>query len=135
MQTATIAALLTLTLVTTALAEDQTTSDLAKFRAAYTSGDGLSYVVINDAKGEHVYRYGDASRLAAKKNPRGYVLFTCNAPHVFIPDDERDRAALAKAAVVKADDQRFAELAAKCLASCHNPLVKSAIVKNRRSSQ
>ena len=135
MQTSTIAALLTLTLVTTALAEDQTTSDLAKFRAAYTSGDGLSYVVINDAKGEHVYRYGDASRLAAKKNPRGYVLFTCNAPHVFIPDDEIDRAALAKAAVVKADDQRFAELDAKYLASCHNPLVKSAIVKNRRSSQ
>jgi hypothetical protein len=132
MQTSTIAALFTLTLVT-ALAEE--TSDLAKFRAAYTSGDGLSYVVINDTKGEHVYRYGDASRLAAKKNPRGYVLFTCNAPHVFIPDDERDGAALAKAAVVKADDQRFAELDAKYLASCHNPLVKSAIVKNRRSSQ
>jgi hypothetical protein len=42
MQTSTIAALFTLTLVTAALAEDQTTSDLAKFRAAYTSGDGLS---------------------------------------------------------------------------------------------
>ena len=135
MQTSTIAALFTLTLVTMALAEDQTTSDLAKFRAAYTSGDGLSYVVINDAKGEHVYRYGDASRLAAKKNPRGYVLFTCNAPHVFIPDDEIDGAVLAKAAVVKADDQQFSELDAKYLASCHNPLVKSAITKNRRSSQ
>jgi hypothetical protein len=90
MQTSTIAAFFTLTLVTTALAEDQTTSDLAKFRAAYTSGDGLSYVVINDAKGEHVYRYGDASRLAAKKNPRGYELFTCNAPDVFISDDETE---------------------------------------------
>jgi hypothetical protein len=41
---------------------------------------------------------------------------------------------LAKATVVTADDQRFAELDAKYLASCHNPLVKSAIVKNRRSS-
>ncbi len=41
--------------------------DLAQFRAAYTSGDGLAYVVINDEKGDHIYRYGDASRLAAKK--------------------------------------------------------------------
>jgi hypothetical protein len=65
---------------------DQTTSDPAKFRAAYTSGDRLSYVV-------------------------------------FIPEDERDRAALAKAMVVKAGDPRFAELDAKYLASRHNPLV------------
>jgi predicted outer membrane protein len=42
MQTSTIAALFALTLVATASAEDQTTSDMAKFRAAYTSGDGLS---------------------------------------------------------------------------------------------
>ena len=52
--------------------------DLAKFRAAYTSGDGIAYVVINDEKGERIYRYGDASRLTAKKDTRGYMLFTCS---------------------------------------------------------
>ena len=50
--------------------------DLAKFRAAYTSGDGLAYVVINNEKGEQVYRYGDASRITAKRDTRGYMLFT-----------------------------------------------------------
>jgi hypothetical protein len=59
--------------------------DLAQFRAAYTSAGGLAYVVINDAKGDHIYRYGDASRMAAKKSPRGYMVFTCNAPRVLIP--------------------------------------------------
>src|SRR6476661_10235908 len=71
--------------------------DLAQFRAAYTSGDGLAYVVINDDKGEHIYRYGDASRLTAKKDTRGYMLFTCNAPHVFVQKNPADKAALAKA--------------------------------------
>jgi hypothetical protein len=47
--------------------------DLAKFRSAYTSGDGIAYVVIKDDKGEHIYRYGDASRLTAKRDTRGYV--------------------------------------------------------------
>ena len=42
--------------------------DLAKFRAAYTSGDGISYVVINDAQGERIYRYGDAAWLTAKRD-------------------------------------------------------------------
>jgi hypothetical protein len=59
------------------------------------------------------------------------MLFTCNAPHVFIPEDERDRAALAKAKVLKAGDPRFAEPDAKYLASCHNPRVNSTIAKNR----
>jgi hypothetical protein len=109
----------------------QTTSDpdLAKFRDAYTSGDGLAYVVIRDDKGERVYRYGDASRLTAKKDQRGYMLFTCAAPHVFLTQKPEDKAALQKAEVVKSGDPRFAELDGKYLADCRNPLVKSAIPK------
>jgi hypothetical protein len=111
------------------MAAEQSTVDpeLVQFRAAYTSGEGLAYVVINDDKGEHIYRYGDASRLTAKKDTRGYMLFTCNAPHVFAQQIPEDKAALAKATVVKPGDPRFAELDAKYLSGCHNPLVKSAI--------
>jgi hypothetical protein len=108
-------------------------ADLAQFRAAYTSGDGLAYVVINDDKGEHIYRYGDVSRLTAKKEARGYMLFTCNAPHVFIPQKAEDKAALSKASVVKLGDPRFSELDAKYLSGCHNPLVKSAIPKGDKA--
>jgi hypothetical protein len=104
---------------------------LAQFRAAYTSGDGISYVVIPDEKGERVYRYGDASRLTAKKDPRGYMLFTCAAPHVFVQEKAEDKAALLKAKVVKADDPGFADLDAKYIANCKNPLVKSAIPKKK----
>ena len=119
-----------------ALAADQAAvdPDLAQFRAAYTSGDGLAYVVINDDKGEHIYRYGDASRLTAKKDTRGYMLFTCSAPHVFIPQKAEDKAALSKAVIVKPGDARFGELDSKYLADCHNPFVKSAI-PNRQSSR
>ena len=109
--------------------------DLAQFRAAYTSGEGLAYVVTNDEKGEHIYRYGDASRSTALKSTRGYMLFTCNAPHVFIPENAADKAALVKASVVKAGDPQFLELDAKYLSDCHNPLVKSAVPKARQSSQ
>jgi len=117
-----------------ALAVEQTADpDLARFRAAYTSGQGLTYVVINDGKGEHIYRYGDASRLTAKKDTRGYMLFTCNSPHVFLPEKADDKAALLKAVVVQAGDSRFAELDAKYLSGCHNPLVKSAIPRGKQS--
>lgn len=117
-----------------ALAVEQSADpDLARFRAAYTSGQGLSYVVINDDKGEHIYRYGDASRLTAKKDTRGYMLFTCNSPHVFLPEKADDKAALLKAVVVQAGDPRFAELDAKYLSGCHNPLVKSAVPKGKQS--
>jgi hypothetical protein len=105
----------------------------AQFRAAYTSDDGLAYVVINDDKGEHVYRYGDVSRLSAKKDARGYMLFTRNAPHVLVPQQAEDKAALSKATVVKLGDPRFAELDAKYLSGCHNPLVKSATPKGNKS--
>ena len=81
--------------------------DLAKFRSAYTSGDGIAYVVINDEKGERIYRYGDASRLTAKKDTRGYMLFTCASPHVFVPQKPEDKTALMKADVVKAGELRF----------------------------
>jgi hypothetical protein len=118
------------------LAADQPAvdADLMQFRAAYTSGDGLAYVVINDEKGEHIYRYGDASRVTAKKDTRGYMLFTCNSPHVFMPLKAEDKAALSKAVVVKPGDPRFGELDAKYLADCHNPFVKSAI-PNKQSSR
>lgn len=110
------------------------TSDAAleQFRTAYTSGKGLSYVVVNDEKGERVYRYGDASREAAKKDKRGFMLFTCNTPRVFISDSVKDRAALATAKVVKADEPGFADLDAKYLKGCRNPFVKSAIPKGKQ---
>lgn len=111
----------------------QADPDLAKFRSAYTSGDGIAYVVIKDDKGEHIYRYGDASRLTAKRDTRGYVLFTCAAPHVFVVQKPEDKTALMKAEVVKAGEPRFAELDTKYVSSCRNPLVKSAIPKARHS--
>ena len=107
--------------------QSATDPELAAFRNAYTSGDGLAYVVINDEKGERIYRYGDASRLTAKKDTRGYMLFTCASPHVFIPQKPEDKAALMKAKVVKAGEPEFAAFDAKYLAGCRNPLVKSAI--------
>ena len=113
----------------TAFAQQSGDSDLARFCSEYTSGEGLAYVVINDQKGEHVYRYGDASRLTAKKDSRGYMLFTCAAPHIFLSEKSEDKAALEKAQVVKAGDPRFAELDSKYLAGCNNPFVKSAIPK------
>ena len=107
--------------------------DLAKFRAAYTSGEGIAYVVVNDEKGERIYRYGDASRLTAKKDTRGYMLFTCASPHVFVPQKPEDKTALMKAEVVRAGEPRFAELDNKYVSNCRNPLVKSAIPKGKQS--
>ena len=128
------ATLITGLLTTAALAVEQTADpDLARFRTAYTSGQGLTYVVINDGKGEHIYRYGDASRLTAKKDTRGYMLFTCNSPHVFLPENAEDKVALRSAVVVQAGDPRFAELDAKYLSGCHNPLVKSAMPRGKQS--
>lgn len=101
--------------------------ELAQFRAAYTSGSGLAYVVVPEKDGEKIYRYGDASRETAKKDTRGFMLFTCNSPHVFVVQDPKSKDALLKAKVVKAGENRFAELDGKYLAGCKNPLVKSAI--------
>ena len=103
--------------------------ELAPFRTAYTTGDGLTYVVITDEKGEYLYRYGDASRLAAKKDERGYMLFTCLAPHVFLPDNAADKSQLLKAKVVKQSDPEFSALDAKYISGCKNPFVKSALPK------
>jgi hypothetical protein len=105
--------------------------DLAQFRQAYTTGSGLAYVVIKDDKGEKVYRYGDASRQAAQKDTRGYVLFTCNSPHVFVVQNPPDKTALLKARVVKIGEPEFADLDGKYLGSCKNPLVKSALPKTK----
>src|SRR5215475_15906988 len=104
-------------------------SDLGQFRQAYTTGAGLAYVVVKDDKGEKVYRYGDASRQAAQKDTRGYMLFTCNSPHVFVVQNPPDKAALLKARVVKIGEPEFAQLDGKYLTNCKNPLVKSALPK------
>lgn len=121
--------LIVLPLATGAALAQQPASDpeLANFRNAYTTGDGLAYVVVPEEKGEKIYRYGDASRQAAKKDPRGYMLFTCNLPHVFVMQDPKAKAALLKAKVVKANEPGFADLDSKYITGCKNPLVKSAI--------
>ena len=129
-KTAILAAIALPLIATPALAADPDPA-LAQFRAAYTAGDGIAYVVIPGDKGERIYRYGDASRLTAKKDPRGYMLFTCAAPHVFVQEKPEDKAALLKAKIVQANDPGFAELDAKYLAGCKNPLVKSAIPKKK----
>ena len=105
--------------------------ELAQFRQAYTTGSGLSYVVVKDDKGERIYRYGDASRQAAQKDTRGYMLFTCNSPHVFVVANAPDKAALLKARVVKADQPEFKELDGKYISGCANPFVKSAVPKSK----
>ncbi len=120
------AALLTTPVLAPVLAED-TGPALERFRAAYVAGSGLSYVVIPDEKGERVYRYGNVSRDAAKKDKRGFMLFTCASPHVFETDRISHRVALSKARVVHAGEPEFADLDAKYLAGCGNPFVKSAV--------
>jgi hypothetical protein len=100
-------------------------TDLAGFRAAYLSGDGLTYVVINEAVGEQIYRYGDVSRSFAQKDAQTYTLFTCDTARVFTPRNPEDFAALLKATVVKRKDPRFPELDARYLSDC--PHAKSAI--------
>jgi hypothetical protein len=112
-------------LATPLLAED-TGPALERFRAAYEAGSGLSYVVMADEKGERLYRYGDVSREAAKKDKRGFTMFTCASPHVFETDRISHRVALAKAKVVHANEPGFAELDARYLQGCKNPFVKSA---------
>ena len=123
-----VAALLAATPV---LAADPPDPALAQFRQAYTTGAGLAYVVVQDDKGERIYRYGDASRQAAQKDTRGYMLFTCASPHVFLVQNPPDKAALLKAKVVKSGESGFAELDTKYLAGCKNPLVKSAVPKGK----
>jgi hypothetical protein len=113
-------------LVLPALAED-TGPALERFRAAYEAGAGFSYVVIAEDKGERVYRYGDASRATAKKDKRGFMLFTCASPHMFDTDRISHRVALAKAKVVHAGDPGFADLDARYIKDCRNPFVKSAV--------
>jgi hypothetical protein len=103
-------------------------TDLAGFRAAYLSGDGLAYVVINDVTGEQIYRYGDVSRSSAQKDAQTYTLFTCDTARVFTPRKPEDFAALLKATVLKPRDPRFAELDAKYLSDC--PHAKSAIPRD-----
>ena len=104
--------------------------DLTQFRDAYISGDGLAYVIIKDEKVERIFRYGDESRSAAKLGTRSYTLFTCNAPRILSPESEEDVAILLKATVVKRGELQFADLDAKYVTMCNNPLVKSAIPKN-----
>jgi hypothetical protein len=125
-----IASLGAVLLTTPVLAED-TGPAVERFRAAYEAGRGLSYVVIPDENGERVFRYGDASREAARKDKRGFMLFTCASPHVFETDRISHRTALAKAKVVHAGDPEFAELDARYLQGCKNPFVKSAVPQGK----
>ena len=103
--------------------------ELSGFRAAYTTGKGLAYVVVRDEKGENVYRYGDASRKAAKREKRGFMLFTCALPRPFIVQDARAVESLKAARVVKSGEPEFAELDRKYLSGCRNPMVRSALPK------
>ena len=114
-----------------AIAQDAkpTTDELASFRAAYTSGTGLAYVVVKNDQGETVYRYGDASREAARRDKRGFMLFTCALPRPFLVQDQGAVQSLKTARVVKAGEADFAELDRTYLSGCRNPLVKSAIPK------
>jgi curved DNA-binding protein CbpA len=103
-------------------------ADLARFRAAYITGDGLAYVLFNNKEGEHIYRFGDESRLAAEQDIGEYKLFRCNTLRVFTIQNAEDKAALLTATVVKPSDPRFAELDAKYVSGCNNN-VPSAIPK------
>jgi hypothetical protein len=117
--------------VATPLLAEDTGPALERFRTAYSSGSGLSYVVIPDEKGERVYRYGDVSREAARKDQRGFTMFTCASPHVFETDRISHRVALAKAKVVHAGEPGFAELDSRYLQGCKNPFVKSAVPQGK----
>ena len=103
--------------------------ELTDFRTAYMAGKGLAYVVVKDEKGETVYRYGDASREAAKREKRGFKLFTCAAPRPFVIQDPRVVKSLKTARVVKSGEPDFADLDRKYLSGCRNPMVRSALPK------
>ncbi|MFM9849212.1 MAG: hypothetical protein ACKVP3_18875 [Hyphomicrobiaceae bacterium] len=103
--------------------------ELAAFRSAYTSGKGLTYVVVKDEKGETVYRYGDASREAAKRDKRGFMLFTCALPRPFVAQDAKAMESLKTARVVQAGEPEFAELDRRYISGCRNPWVRSALPK------
>src|SRR5262245_912992 len=91
---AAMSASMSATLLSSQLRAEDTGPALEKFRAAYESGTGFSYVIMKDDKGQHIYRYGDASRAAAKKEKSGFMLFTCMLPHVFEVDRISHRAQL-----------------------------------------
>ena len=130
-----IAAAAAATLLSTQLRAEDTGPAVERFRAAYESGQGLSYVVLKDDKGERIYRYGDASRAAARKEKTGFMLFTCLLPHVFETDRISHRSQLAAAKVVHAGEPGFEELDAKYLKGCVNPLVKTAIPKAKATDK
>jgi hypothetical protein len=123
-----------LAFATAAFAQAPEDVELEQFRAAYISGTGLAYVLLRNDKVERLFRYGDTSREAARRDRVGYMLFTCAAPHMFLRRDPRARASLAKARVVNLGDPDFADLDRRYLAGCRNPMVKSAIPKNLRGA-
>src|SRR5262249_15978382 len=102
--------------------------DLARFRAAYTSGNGLAYVLLNNEEGEHIYRFGDEARLAAEQSMGEYKFFSFNIPRVFTTRNAEDKTALLSATVVRPGDPRFAELDSAYISGCNN-IVPSAILK------
>jgi hypothetical protein len=60
-----------------------TTSNLASLAS-------LSMVSSRAKDGEHIYRFGDESRLAAEQGMGEYKLFTCNTPRVFTTGNAED---------------------------------------------
>jgi curved DNA-binding protein CbpA len=111
--------------LSTSAEREKIAADLARFRAAYTSGEGLAYVVFNEETGEKVYRYGNVSRSKTKDDPQAFTLFTCETPHVFTTQRAEDISRLLKATVVNPGDRRFADLKAKYLAACTDSPSKS----------
>ena len=93
----------------------------------------LPYVIIKDDKGEHIYRYGDASRLTAKRDTRGLRPFTCAAPHVFVVQKPQDKTALMKAEVVTAGEPRFPSSDSKYAFQLPQPAGESAIPRGKQS--
>ena len=76
-----------------------------------------------------MYRYGDASRETAKREKRGFMLFTCALPRPFIVQDARAVESLTTVRVVKSGEPEFAELNRKYPSGCRNPIVRSALPK------
>jgi hypothetical protein len=79
-----------LAFATAAFAQAPEDVDLEQFRAAYISGTGLTYVVLANDKGERLYRYGDTSREAARRDRVGYMLFNVR-PRTCSYDETRGR--------------------------------------------
>ena len=94
------------------------------------SGDVIAEIETDKATME--VEAADEGTLGKILVPEGTADVAVNTPIAVILGEGEDKAALSKAVVVQAGDARFAELDAKYLSGCHNPLVKSAIPKGKQ---